>query len=193
MSNQFETGATTAQANNLILSVLNDGSVYDTRKHCGFALLQGAAHGKHSFRELVQNEAQKQRREFKSTFKPQHISEAAKLVETATIAHCFEIIAGAWNGAFISASCRRWWDKVSGNSYFSVHISIPTGAGIISLNVPFQYGYGSHWEYVTVDTLRIIGLELPKAEFNRELPIHFDDQGWTLKRNAYHGVYISKK
>ena len=186
----FETGATSAQANNLVISVLTDGSVYEDRKHCGFAMLQGANH-RLSFADLVKSEANKQRREFGSKFQAKHISEAIKLLQAQTIGDCLEIIAGEWSGQYISATCRRWWDKVNGNSYFSVHLSIPRENGWRSLNIPFQYG--SHWEDVTVDTLRIIGLDLPKANYNSELPIYFIDEKWCNKRDAYHGIYICKK
>ena len=184
MQNTFETGAATSQANDLVLSVLNDSSVYETRKHCGFALLQGANHGDHTFKELASNEAKKQRATFGAKFKPQHISEAAKLIQANTLEHCFESIVSTWNGQTISATCRRWWDAVNGNSYFSVRICIPTDSGYATVGIPFQYGYGSHWEHVTKNTLKIMG-------FPDSLEISFNDNGWSKKRDAYRGIYIS--
>lgn len=67
--------ATTAAANSIMLSVLNDGTIYKDRMHCGFAMLQGSSH-RMPFRDLANNEAIKQRREFGSKFRAAEISEA---------------------------------------------------------------------------------------------------------------------
>jgi len=90
----YETGATSLQSNNLVLSVLNDGSIYDDRKHAGFAMIQGSHHSL-SFGDIVKAEVNKQRACFGSKFKPQHISEAIKLVQTQTMRRlnleCFRV------------------------------------------------------------------------------------------------------
>lgn len=46
------------------------------------------------------------------------------------------------NSVFIEA--REWFDKTGGNSYFSARISVD---GKIVGHLPFQYGYGSQYEY----------------------------------------------
>lgn len=197
---QFESGATTAQANNLVLSVLNDGSTYDDRKHCAFAMMQGSSH-RVSFADLVKAEANKQHREFGSKFKPVHISEAIKLVQADTIQHCMEIIAEIYNpGRDIIASCRRWFDKVNGNSYYSVNIQIPSSdRAWRQVNIPCSYGYGNQWEYDCADLLEKIGVlpEFPKYENGctdyrkwSDMKIMFKDEGYGLKRNLYTGMYL---
>jgi hypothetical protein len=182
----FETGATTAQANNLVLSVLNDGAVYERRKHSGFACLVGA---NSYFGEIVKSEVTKQR-SLGSTFKPQHITEAIKLVKKDTIEHCLEIIRDEFNpeNQLIIADCRRWWDKINGNSYFSVSIHI----GKHSINIPYQYGYGNQWEFETVNLLEKIGvIDKSKYQFNSEIKfLIFRDGGYMNKNTMFQGEYI---
>ena len=186
----FETGANTAQANNLVLSVMNDGNVYSTRLHCIKALLQGATHGDHSIRQLVKEEAVKQRLQG-SKFKPEHISNAADIVQNLTIQEIIEGFKYQWNGEKLIAQCRRWFDKINGNSYFSVWVQIPTAQGFSSFVVPFQYGSGSHWEYETITVLKKIGFfDGNDNRYNREYPIVWDDRGYMKKKDMFNGLYI---
>lgn len=188
----FETGASTAAANNLVLSVLNDGAAYETRKNCGFAELQGAKHGRHSFAELVRNEAAKQRASG-SKFSAAAISEAAGLVRAQTIAHCLEIIREEWDGGRITVFGRKWRDNVNGNTYFSARVVIPTAAGARWVSIPFQYGYGDQWQWEAVKVLRKIGFFADKPERvapRYELPLDFTFEGLHLKKNMYSGVHI---
>src|SRR5574343_247350 len=109
----FETGATNAASNNLVLSVLNDGQVYDDRLHCGFAMLQGSNH-RLTFKDIVTNEATKQRQQG-CKFKPQEITEAVKIIQKETIGDCLEVIRDAHcKGKDIIVNCRRWFDKANG-------------------------------------------------------------------------------
>ena len=85
----FETGATTHGANNLILSVLNDGDIYEVRTHCGFAMLQGISPS-FGFSELVKNEVMKQRATG-SKFNARDIKEARELIIKDTLKHCLEL------------------------------------------------------------------------------------------------------
>lgn len=188
-TNVFESGATSAPANNLVLSVMNDGDIYTDRVHCGYAMLQGAHH-KTSFSELVKNEAKKQRATG-SKFKALEIGEAAKLVKAQTIAHCLELMREEYNGEKIEATARRWFDKVNGNSYFSVRVIIPTISGSRWLIIPFKYGYGNQWEYETVSTLRKMGFfaDKPENAFRSELNITLNDTGYGLKKNMYTSEY----
>lgn len=45
---------------------------------------------------------------------------------------------------------REWHDKTYGNSYFSARVWID---GEIAFTLPFQYGYGSHYESVAQQEL----------------------------------------
>lgn len=206
MKTQFETGATNPATNNLVLSVLNDGQVYQDRLHCGFAMLQGANHSM-TFKDIVTEEANKQRKEFGSKFKPQEITKAVKLVQSCTIEHCIELIKDKTNGV-ISASCRRWFDKVNGNSYFSVKITFPNidDKGNITFNliaIPFQYGYGNQWQYEVINLLAKYGFIPPLkkyengntdygylSDYERNGIVHWNDEGYGLKRNMYDGIYL---
>lgn len=211
-SNQvtFETGATSYQANNLILSVLNDGKVYQDRLHCGYALLQGS-YNRVSIKDIVTNEANKQRKEFKSKFKAAEITEAVKIITKETIEDCLEIIKDQYiNSRSIDCVCRRWFDKSAGNSYFSVNIQIPCKSEnnlnevvYRQINIPFSYGYGSQWQYEVINLLVNIGIlpVLPvyengnkdygyMSDYERKGIVIWHDDGHGLKRDMFNGLYI---
>lgn len=184
----FETGASSAQSNNLVLSVMNDGAVYADRLHCGYAMLQGASH-RLTFTDLARNEAIKQRAQG-CKFNAAAISEAAKLIKDQTLTHCLETIREEWTGEDIQCEGRKWWDKVNGNTYFSARIVVPTSSGARWVSVPFQYGYGDQWQWECVYQLRRMGFDIPENKPFSELPIVFSGGEYTLKRNMFSGVYI---
>lgn len=206
MQTQFETGATNHATNELVLGVLNDGQVYQDRLHCGFAMLQGANH-RMTFKDIATDEANKQRKEFGSKFKPQEITEAVKLIQKDTIEHCIEIIRDNARGC-IRASCRRWFDKVNGNSYFSVRIMFPNidNKGDVTfkwITIPMQYGYGSQWQYEVINLLAKYGFIPPLkkyengntdygylSDYEQNGIVHWNDEGYGLKRSMYDGIYL---
>jgi len=54
----------------------------------------------------------------------------------------------------IDIIAREWFDRVNGNSYFSAQITLNYGMKDATLiKVPFQYGYGTHYETVCKSTL----------------------------------------
>jgi hypothetical protein len=54
----------------------------------------------------------------------------------------------------IDVSCREWFDKINGNSYFSARISVNYGMKNQKLiKIPFQYGYGEQYLTETVKAL----------------------------------------
>lgn len=59
---------------------------------------------------------------------------------------------------------KTWFDKSGGNSYFSARIHID---GKLAMVLPFQYGYGSQYEYEAVKALW----------GNGKLPVGFDPDG----------------
>ena len=59
---------------------------------------------------------------------------------------------------------KEWFDKINGNSYFSVQIEDIEKDVIYKL--PFQYGYGSQSEH---EVKKFLGLK----GFNSDLPIKF--------------------
>ena len=59
---------------------------------------------------------------------------------------------------------KEWFDKINGNSYFSVQIEDIEKD--ITYKLPFQYGYGTQSECEVKDFLNLKG-------FNSDLPIRF--------------------
>lgn len=194
MKNTFETGATTAAANNLVLSVLNDGAVYRNRLHCAWAELQGAKHGDYTFRSITNDEAIKQRRNFGSKFKAAEITEAAKIIRADTLQECTEALRNNYDASRnIIANCRKWRDNINGNTYFSVRLRIPQTdpAGFYRcVNIPFQYGYGDQWKWDTRKVLENLGVIEKTDKYSRELPIDWIFDGVMLKRDMFDGIYL---
>jgi hypothetical protein len=55
----------------------------------------------------------------------------------------------------IDLQAKEWFDKLNGNSYFSAIITLNFGLDDEkTINVPFQYGYGSQYEYVALHQLQ---------------------------------------
>jgi len=183
----FETGATSHQANNLVLSVMNNGDVYRNRLHCGFALLQGASYAGATFLSITQDEATKQRMEG-SKFTAGHIKQAQGIIQALTLEECKESYLNDWNGEHIIVTGRKWFDKVNGNTYFSCYVQVPTEQGFKSFNIPFQYGYGEQWQFEAVKVLKIMGFFAGDTRARWELPIVFSDQGNMLKRCMFLGL-----
>ena len=75
---------------------------------------------------------------------------------------------------------REWFDKVNGNSYFSARIWVD-GEQVAIL--PFQYGYGSQFEYEAQKKLLELGW-LPQEGKNQHL--------WTIGQELGFDFYSSK-
>lgn len=178
MINTYKTGTTIHGANNLILTVLNDGASYDARKHAGFAMLQGI-NPTYGFKELIADQV-KTLRISGDKFTARDIKEARELIIKDTLQHCLELIKDSYTNGPITATIRRWWDNVNGNSYFSVNVNI----GKHTFNLPFQYGYDSQPNAETEAVLNLIGISAANVEYV--------DQGFKLKRDMFTGVYINK-
>ena len=192
MSNLFETGASTSASNSLILSVMNDGSIYNQRIDAGKRSLQGL-HPIIGFREMAESEASRQRRSFGLKFKPQEITEAGKIIQEQTVKSILEDMAASYDPSHkINAIVRRWFDKVNGNSYFSCFVTVPVrDRKNLSFVIPFQYGYGSQPETETIQALFKIGVLKEKKDYFREYNIDFQDQGYTKKNHNWHdGLYL---
>lgn len=57
--------------------------------------------------------------------------------------------------AVIEMMGKRWFDKINGNTYFHAVCNIlHTDKTIETLVVPFQYGYGNHWEWVVTEHVK---------------------------------------
>lgn len=184
MTTTFETGATTHQANDLIRTTMNDGALYDDRKHAGFALLQGASH-RVSFRDIVASTADTLRKTG-GRFSAAHIKEAATIVREQTVRHCLELMRDEWDRARpITCIGRTWWDRVNGNTYFSARILVPTIDGSRWFSVPFQYGYGGQWMAECAAVLKRAGFtDLKQSD------VLYSFDGAHLRRNMYRGIFV---
>lgn len=190
--NIFETGATSLAANNLILSVMNDGDKYQSRIDAAKRIIEGKEPVE-SFREITNKEAKRQRAEFYLKFKPQEITEAGRIIQDHTISGILEDTASSYDHSQnIYAIIRRWWDKLNGNSYFSCRVTVPLDGGKrISFVIPLQYGYGSQPQSEIIETLLRLNVLKEKKDYFREYNITLDDQGYMRKnQNWLTGLYL---
>ncbi len=190
--NIFETGATSSASNNLILSIMSDGHLYQSRIDAAKRMLVGVEPIK-SFREIANDEANKQRKKFYAKFKPQEITEAGRIIQDITINSILEDMAVSYDPSQnIYAIVRRWFDKVNGNSYFSCRVTIPLEEGKrISFVIPLQYGYGSQPESEIIATLFRLNIMKEKKDYFREYGIDFCDSGYMRKnQNWLTGLYL---
>ena len=72
----------------------------------------------------------------------------------------------------ITVLAGEWFDKVNGNSYFAGKILVN---GEAMYYMPFQYGYGSHFETVAEQTLQKAGV----------IPVDA-----TSRKNSANGIWV---
>jgi hypothetical protein len=59
----------------------------------------------------------------------------------------------------LDINAKEWFDKVNGNSYFSADIVVNYGMNESqTFKLPFQYGYGDHYQYMAIEELKKQGL-----------------------------------
>lgn len=84
-----------------------------------------------------------------------------------------------------TATVARHFDKINGNSYFSVNLS----NGIYQINVPAQYGYGDAKGLI----IRALKLDVPRnirsGEYLDSLGITVVDNGYSLKRDMFQAAF----
>ena len=68
------------------------------------------------------------------------------------------------------ATAKEWFDKINGNSYFSVQIESTEDKDFL-INIPFQYGYGEQSFYTAREILKENKLISADYTFPSELPI----------------------
>lgn len=55
----------------------------------------------------------------------------------------------------VEVYAKQWFDKANGNSYFSAHVIVDRGTDTEkTLLVPFEYGYGSQYEYSAFQAIK---------------------------------------
>lgn len=56
---------------------------------------------------------------------------------------------------FVHIQARRWFQKSYGNTYFSLSVDVEINGKLIEVvNVPFQYGYGDHYDAVALEEFK---------------------------------------
>jgi len=190
--------------NTLHLSVINDSASYEKRMHATLAYISGAHDEKRftsDIRTICKDAARFERAQFGSKYSLKDIAECTSAVKSYMVESMYEYIAGKYDPAkLIIASCRRWFDKVNGNSYFSALIEVPKKDSDYpnAICLRFEYGYGDHWEYEVLRKLESIGV-LPnpgnydngnskRTLSDKQGIIRFIDYGFGLKRNMFGGV-----
>jgi hypothetical protein len=68
------------------------------------------------------------------------------------------------------ATAKEWFDKINGNSYFSVQIESTEDKDFL-INIPFQSGYGEQSFYTAREILKENKLISADYTFPSELPI----------------------
>ena len=59
----------------------------------------------------------------------------------------------------LDINAKEWFDRVNGNSYFSADVVINYGMkDSQTIKLPFQYGYGDHYQYMAIEELKKQGL-----------------------------------
>lgn len=59
----------------------------------------------------------------------------------------------------IDINAKEWFDKVNGNSYWSAQVTINFGMpDAKTIYVPFQYGYGTAYEFDSIRQLQMDGI-----------------------------------
>ena len=74
---------------------------------------------------------------------------------------------------------REWFDRVNGNSYFSARVFVD---GVEVARIPFQYGYGSAYEYAAAWALQDMGI-LPGIPGEGALWRMCEEGGFALYRS----------
>ena len=170
----------------LDLSVINDAATYPARRDAARRHLEGLLDLEEylrAIRRITNEKARQERSLFKVRIRPVDITAASRAVAEHALTHESECIRDGFSGERCLVSIRRWRDE-SGNSYFVSWIRIPQVSGSFALiKVPFQYGYGSHPEWVAVNTLIDLGIfERAEHHMPGSYPVDFDDQGYMARK-----------
>lgn len=94
----------------------------------------------------------------------------AKNINVAIYAESTNLDNVKWKISEVEAvhiSARRWFQQSYGNTYFSLSVDVEIGGKLIEVvNVPFQYGYGDHFDTVALEEFNKV-IDLEGKEFSR--------------------------
>lgn len=65
----------------------------------------------------------------------------------------------------VHINARRWFQRSYGNTYFSLKVDVEVNGQIINIvNVPFEYGYGDHYDSVALKEFKEVVILDEKLE-----------------------------
>jgi len=135
------------RAEGLAVSIVNTADTYKQRQHLAAVSFTREMP---EYLELAREQAEIERVQFKTKYKVREIKAAAALALEHDRQHMREIIRDkVKDGAEISANARLWFDKINGNTYHSVRMTV-AGVGVY---IPMQYGYGDQWRQSATEWL----------------------------------------
>jgi hypothetical protein len=135
------------RAEGLAVSIVNTADTYKQRQHLAAVSFTREIP---EYLELAREQAEIERVQFKTKYKVREIKAAAALALKHDRQHMREIIRDkVKDGAEISANARKWFDKINGNTYHSVRMTV-AGVGVY---IPRQYGYGDQWRQSATEWL----------------------------------------
>ena len=141
------TPAEQSRAEGLAISINNAADTYKHRQHIAAVSFTREVP---EYLELAREQAEIERVQFKTKYKVREIKAAAALALEHDRQHMREIIRDkVKDGAEISARGRLWFDKINGNTYHSVRMTV-AGVGVY---IPRQYGYGDQWRQSATEWL----------------------------------------
>jgi len=67
----------------------------------------------------------------------------------------------------VHIQARRWFKKSYGNTYFSLVVDVEINGKLIEVvNVPFEYGYGDHYDTVALEQFKAaVNIDKPLADY----------------------------
>lgn len=96
----------------------------------------------------------------------------------------------------IDINAKQWFDKVNGNSYFAATVTVNFGTPEAqTIKIPFQYGYGDHYETEAGNALNeagIIKLERYTNGNLKSLYQYCEDNKIILRKNKQTGCKKSE-
>ena len=102
-----------------------------------------------------------------------------------------------WRARYIRSifiESRAYFDKTGGNTYFSARISVD---GKLIGALPFQYGYGNHFETMALEWLKANDVVDPEHRNLQELENYgvnlYSVQYWTTKTETKRFVDIAEE
>lgn len=86
----------------------------------------------------------------------------------------------------VHISARRWFQQSYGNTYFSLSVDVEICGKLVEVvNVPFQYGYGDHFDTVALEEFsKVINLEGKEFSRGAYLSRFCRDNGITVYSHA---------